>query len=74
MSGTDGASHAVSEARPQGSGKDGPRVLMQGSARRGGSVIYLGKTGEQMGVLWRVGIEWRAGQGIHIGGKDHLRS
>lgn len=44
MSGTDGPSHAVSEARPQGSGKDGPRMLMQGSARRGGSVIYLWKT------------------------------
>lgn len=63
MSGTDGASHTVSEARPQGSGKDGPRVLMQGSARRGDG-----------GVLWSVGIEWRAGQGIHIGSKDHLRS
>lgn len=44
MSGTDGPSHTVSEARPQGSGKDGPKMLMQGSARRGGSVIYLGKT------------------------------
>lgn len=75
MSGTDGASHTVSEARPQAVGRMGQGCSCWGQLR--GEAVLSGENRKESrwwGVLWRAGIGWRTGQGIHIGGKEHLRS
>lgn len=64
----------VSDAPRVGEGW-GQGCPCRGSAQSGGRAI-LGENRKESRwvVLWRDGTEWRAGQGIHIGSKDHLRS
>lgn len=49
----------------------GPRLLMKGWLGKEAVCPFFGeKRGEQRGGMWREGTEQRAGQHVHIGGKD----
>lgn len=73
LSGPDGPSHTVNEARSQGNRTDGAKDAHEGSQLGEEAVCYF--FGEKRKVsrgvaLWRDGREWEAGQHIHVGGKD----